>query len=203
MIDRVFIKKYEPEEENLRLVQGYINKMSREGKSEKTLSSYDLDMRKFLEFLKVRNLSIFDVHEEEVEEFFFECQKDGIGKGSIERRFSCVKRFYKHLIDGGWTQENPMKLLKRDNQSNYVIDETYLTTEQVSLIRKHVTKNLSTQLCLYFELSISSGIKSYCLPSIKLSQIDLENQRINNVIENPTKVVTVYFSKRVKEIILK
>ena len=35
MIDRVFIKKYSAKEENLRIVEGYMTNLIKDGKSEK------------------------------------------------------------------------------------------------------------------------------------------------------------------------
>ena len=204
MIDRVFIKKYSAKEENLRIVEGYMTNLIKDGKSEKTVLSYRLDMKRFLSFLEIRNLRIFDVHEEEIEEFFFECQKASVGRESIKRIFSCINKFYKYLISYDFIDTNPTFHLKRDKHLTYKLDETYLTAEQVEKIREHMIQIKATlQYNLLFEFCISTGVKSHCINKIKINQIDLENNRVVNVIENPSKVVTLYFSDRVKDLIVK
>lgn len=144
------------------------------------------------------------VYEEELEEYFFHLQLSGCAKDTILRRFSAISSFYKHIIEQGWITENPIQILRKGHyDKKFIIEDNILTNKQLKQLRKVFDRRPNIQRIAYFELILSSGIRSQCLPDITWNQVDFDNNRIINVREKRDKVITVYFSERTKKYLLK
>lgn len=203
MIDRMFINGYEAKYENERHLKSYVLYLEKNKKSERTITSYFRDVTSLLKFLETRNLRLVDLDEEDFEEFFFYLQENCYAKEHIRRIMACINTFYKFLLEYGWIEENPMQYVRKNRHLDYRMDKTYLTLYQVDKFRKSVKrKQTSKQFETYVFLSISTGIKFTCIPTLKWSQVDFENRRIVDIVERPDKIITVYFSQYVKELLL-
>src|SRR5206468_7202279 len=78
---------------------------------------------------------------------------------------------------------------------------TFLTKEQVELIRSGLKEKDDLQLELYFELSLSTMARVNAISNIRLEQIDFDSGRINDVIEKEGYSVTLFPSKRTLNLI--
>lgn len=206
MIDRVFLQRYEPNEENERFLYGFISYLKENNKSETTLNKYEGDIKNYIEYLNnIVVCNVLEVFEEDVEDYFFYLQKNGSGKDLILRRYSCISTFYNYLIEKKWLEENPLICLSKSiyDKRRLVLDEFSLKESYIRRLRKYMGEKGSTQITLYIELSISSGVRAQSIKHIKWEQIDLKNRKIVNVMEKKNSVVTLYFSERVKELIIK
>lgn len=204
--------------------KGYIRKyfsFKNMNLSEDTITNYQSDFNQFLVFINEK-FSQGDLQEEDIIKIIEEDIDDmidlledyvafcstilGNNERRIQRRMSSISSFFLYLRKKRKIKENPMDFLERPSLSagdKPQIKQTFLSTEQVDLIRKELANMKNTQLELYFEMSLSTMARVKAISNIRLEQIDLDNRRINDVMEKEGKNVTLFFSKRTKELIEK
>lgn len=159
------------------------------------------------------NIPISELSEDELTEFFFYCKNEGNNSRRMKRRMSSISAFFKFLRKKRIISENPMEFIDRPKKDVDVITQTFLTKEQVSrmkitlekayneaktLPRKHQT--LSHWCYALFSLSTMARVNA--VSNTRWEQIDFENRQVNEVLEKEGKVVTLYFSPEVRNILL-
>lgn len=91
--------------------------------SENTLSAYELDLKRYLQFLKDRRAgNIEQVTPLLIQDFTEVLSKLGLSSGSIARNFSSIRSFHKYLILDGQTEQNPTDSLETPRLSRKLPD---------------------------------------------------------------------------------
>ena len=75
-----------------------------------TLRNYRSDLVHFLQYLDAHHLSVTDVGRTTYREYLGGLQTDGIAPGSLRRRGSTIKSFFKHLHAEHVLTSNPLRL---------------------------------------------------------------------------------------------
>lgn len=126
----------------------------------------------------------------------------------MKRRMSSISAFYKYLRKKRIITENPMEFIDRPKNDTDIIVQTYLTLEQVELMRNKLKECINKneregkRLQLYALFSLSTMARVNAVANLRWDQIDFENRVCNNVLEKEGRYVTLYFSKEVKELLL-
>ena len=175
------------------------------GLSEKTIYNYECDLKQWFRFMDKEQfgLSILDATEDDISEFLFYCQEQGNNANRIKRRMSSISALYIFLKKKRLTKENPVELLDRPTAAKPVVVQTYLSTEQVALMKEKLKENGDLQLEVYALLSLSTMGRVNAISNIKWKQIDFEECEIREVLEKGDKVVDLFFNQEVKNLILK
>lgn len=202
MIDRIFINHYDANVENERFHKGFLSYMSAKGKSNSTMANYSGDTKEFLEFLKLDNIRVIDVHEEDLQEYLFLLQEKGLSVESVKRKFSSIKTFYSYLLDCNWIKENPFIYLRKSKIRILELDESNLTSSQISQFRKSVGATYLQRTTL-LNLIVSTGLKMHCIIDLKWEQVDLDNNTILNVPERPDKLIQVFFDDYTRSLLIR
>ena len=127
----------------------------------------------------------------------------GNNANRIKRRMSSISALYIFLKKKRLTRENPVELLDRPTSSKPVVVQTYLTTNQVSLMKEKLKEHGDLQLEVYALLSLSTMGRVNAISNIKWKQIDFEECEIREVLEKGDKVVDLFFNREVKELLIK
>jgi integrase len=113
-----------------------------------------------------------------------------------------ISALYKYLRKKKIINENPMEFMDRPRKDTDVVVQTFLTKEQVQLMKQKLEENGDLQLRLYVLLSLSTMARVNAISNIRWDQIDFDNRTINDVLEKEGKIVTLFYSNEVKNLLL-
>lgn len=200
--------------ETLKLWKKYQVDMSLRELSEKTQEAYYSDLRQFWIYLLDNhdNISVTEVDEDTLTEFFYFCKSGGNNSRRMKRRMSSLSAFYKFLRKKRIISESPMEFIDRPKKDNDVVVQTYFTEEMVENIKTTLRKNfedsqtikqkhLALEYLVYSMFSLSTMARVNAVSSIGWYQIDFEARTVENVIEKEGYIVTLYFSPEVKDLL--
>lgn len=160
------------------------------------------------------NPPITELTEDDLTEFFYYCKQQGNNSRRIRRRMSSVASFYKFLRKKRIIQENPMEFIDRPQKDTDIIVQTFLTREQVDDMKRileenyqkastRLTKHMALQYLVYAMFSLSTMARITAISNVTWEQIDLEERVVNDVLEKEGKIVTLYFSVEVRDLLLR
>ena len=157
MYDENKAKQINPE--TLKLFQKYQIDMSIRDLSPTTISSYNSDLMQWFIYMydKQFNLSVVEATDEDVEEYYFWRKQQGNNVNRQKRVMSSISAFYKFLRKKKLVVESPVEFIERPKQGQAVTVQTYLTKEQVQLMREKLADFGDIQLQVYAFLSYYYG----------------------------------------------
>lgn len=191
--------------DNIKLFKKYERDMQIRELSEKTIYNYKMDLMAWFKYLAKEqfNPSVIDVSEDDIEEFIFFCKNEGNNTERIKRRMASISAFYKFLRRKKLIKENPCEFIPRPKKGLPVVVQTFLSQEQVKLMRQKLEELGNLQLYTYALFSLSTMARVNAVSSIRWEQIDFEDRTVDDVLEKEGKIVTLYFSEDTKELLLK
>lgn len=140
-----------------------------------TISSYQRDMASFTAWIRWRSIAKWsDISDKHITKYIGFRSREGMSGASLQRELSCIRSFFKYLIEEGVVDSNPGKLvrLKRpprklpytlsQGEVNRLLDGDF-DRRSPSDIRDHAI----------LELLYSSGIRLHELVQLSLADIDL------------------------------
>jgi site-specific recombinase XerD len=195
--------------ETMKLYQKYKVDMSIRELAEKTISGYENDLQHWFIYIydKQANQCITELNEDDVTEFLYFCKTEGNNTERMKRRMSSISAFYKYLRKKRIITENPMEFIDRPKKGVPIIVQTFLTKEQVDLMRLKLQEYKETgrvncrEYQLYALFSLSTMARVNAVANLKWEQVDLEERVCNDVLEKEGKYVTLYFSTEVQELL--
>ena len=173
--------------------------------SVKSIAGYENDLQNWFIFIydNQDDQCITDLEEDDIVEFIYYCKINGNNSRRIKRRISSISAFYKFLRRKKIIKENPLEFLERPKKDTDVLIQTFLTKEQVDLMKQKLKDNGDLQLEVYALFSLSTMGRVNAISNTKWEQIDFEQRTVNDVLEKEAKLVTLYFSQEVKDLLLK
>ena len=158
------------------------------------------------------NACVTDLTEDDLTEFFYYCKTQGNNSRRIRRRMSSVASFYKFLRKKRIIKENPMEFIDRPQKDTDIVVQTFLTREQIDDMKdklKHKFRMAASiriqhrilQYLVYAMFSLSTMARVNAVSSIKWEQVDLEDRVVNDVLEKEGKIVMLYFSVEVRDLL--
>lgn len=191
--------------ETMKLWKKYEVDMSLRELSLKTVEGYQNDCQHWFIYIydNQANQCVTQLDEDDVTEFLYYCKTNGNNSRRIKRRMSSLSAFYKFLRKKRIITENPMEFIDRPKKDTDIAVQTFLTANQVELMRKKLIEYDNLELQLYALFSLSTMARVNAVAHIKWEQIDYEIRTCNDVLEKEGKYVTLYFNEEVKELLLK
>ncbi len=127
---------------------------------------------------------------------------------TINNKITAISSFYiwavkRNLIEHHPFREKLDRLKITDTEkrrNNYYLSYTDILTVSIKL---EMLKNFDLQDRLIWELLLDSGCRISALHSLRISQLDLENNLILNVREKENKIVDLIFFRTTKKILIK
>lgn len=159
------------------------------------------------------NVPITELTEDDLTEFFFYCKQQGNNSRRIRRRMSSIAAFYKFLRKKRIIQENPMEFIDRPQKDTDIVVQTFLTRDQVNDIKQKLqkmfdsaktltAKHTALQYLVYAMFSLSTMARVNAVSNVTWKQIDFEERTVEDVLEKEGKIVTLYFSTEVRDLLL-
>ena len=201
--DPIKLKNINPE--TLKLYDKYKIDMTIRELSPKSISGYDNDLSHWFIFIydNQDNESILKLTEDDIVEFLYFCKTQGNNSRRMKRRISSISAFYKFLRRKKLITENPLEFFERPKKDTDIITQTFLTKEQVALMKQKLIENGDLQLQTYALFSLSTMGRVNAVSNTRWEQIDFDTRTVNDVLEKEGKLVSLYFSPEVKELLLK
>lgn len=196
--------------ETLKLYKKYKMDMELRELSEKTMSGYDNDLSHWFIFIydNQGNQCITELDEDDLTEFFYYCKTQGNNSRRMKRRMSSVSAFYKFLRKKRIISSDPMEFISRPTKDVDIFTQTYLTPEQVELMRNKLHDYKESgglngkEKELYALFSLSTMARITAVSNVTWEQVDFDNRFCENVLEKEGRYVTLYFSEEVKQLMI-
>lgn len=187
--------------ETLKLYQKYQVDMSIRDLSSNTINAYNSDLIQWFIFMydKQFNLSVLEATEDDITEYYYWRKQQGNNVNRQKRVMASVSAFYKFLRKKKLIKESPVEFIDRPKAGQPITVQTYLTKEQVQLMRDKLNEFGDIQLLTYAFLSLTTMARVNAIANLKWTQIDFDERICNNVLEKEGKIVELSFSKETKE----
>ena len=187
--------------ETLKLFQKYQIDMSIRDLSENSIQAYNTDLKQWFIFMYDNqfNLSVLEATEDDITEYYYWRKQKGNNVNRQKRVMASISAFYKFLRKKKLIVESPVEFIDRPKAGQPIAVQTYLTKEQVQLMREKLEEYGDIQLQLYAFLSLTTMARVNAIASLKWDQVDFNERTCNNVLEKEGKIVELSFSKEVKE----
>ena len=201
LYDDDVIQKINPE--TLQLHKKYNIDMSIRGLSQNTIKQYQSDLMQWFIYMYNNqfNPSVLEVTDEDLEEYFYWRSQNGNNANRQRRVMSSISAFYKFLRKKKLIKESPTEFLDRPKQGQPVVKQTFLSLEQVHLLRDKLTEHGDLQLKTYILFGLSTMARVNAMAHLRWEQIDFEERICTDVVEKEGKIVDLYFSEEVSELL--
>lgn len=193
--------------ETVKLFKKYKMDMEIRELSPKTIYNYETDLYQWFTYVYENqgNQSVIELDEEDITEFIYFCKQEGNNSRRIKRRMSSISAFYKYLRKKKLISENPMEFIDRPKKDVDVVVQTFLTEEQVALMKEKLQEYVDNggmlELQVYALFSLSTMARVNAVANIRWEQIDFENRVCSDVLEKEGKIVNLYFNKEVSKLL--
>lgn len=192
-------------QETLKLFQKYQIDMSIRDLSENTVKQYNADLMQWFIYMHDNqfNLSVLDATEEDLEEYYYFRKQQGNNVNRQKRIMSSISAFYKFLRKKRLIKESPVEFIDRPKQGQAIIKQTFLTLDQVNMLREKLTEYGDIQLQTFIFFGLSTMARVNAISHLRWDQVDLEERMCNDVVEKEGKIVDLYFSEEVRNLLIK
>lgn len=192
-------------EDNKIMWQKYKMDMTLRDLSPTTIKAYENDLQQWFIYVydKQFNQKVTNLSEDDITEFFYYCKVEGNNTNRMRRRMASISAFYKFLRKKRLIIENPTEFLDRPKHGLPIVTQTFLTKEQVELLRQKLTEHGNLQLQTYIMYSLSTMARVNAVAHIRWDMIDFESRTVKNVLEKEGKIVDLFFSEEVKDLLLR
>ena len=203
LYDAEKLKNINPE--TLKLFQKYQIDMSIRDLSPNTIYGYITDLQQWFIYMHDNqfNLSVLDCTDDDLNEYFYFRKQEGNNVNRQRRVMSSISAFYKFLRKKKLIKESPTEFLERPKQGQPIVKQTFLTVEQVNELREKLTEYGDIQLQAYIFFGLSTMARVNAIAHLKWEQVDLDERTCTDVLEKEGKVVDLYFSPEVAELLRK
>lgn len=202
LYDKEKIKLVNPE--TLGFMKKYKVDMMLRGLSENTIYQYETDLNQWFVYIydNQANQSVADINEDDITEFLYFCKTEGNNSDRMKRRMSSISAFYKFLRKKKLVGENPMEFIDRPKKGVPIIVQTFLTQEQVDELKIKLENYGDLQLQTYILFGLSTMARVNAISHLRWEQIDFDERICSNVLEKENKIVDLFFSEEVKQLLL-
>ena len=190
--------------ETLKLFQKYQIDMSIRDLSENSIKQYNTDLMQWFIYMHDNqfNLSVLEATDEDLEEYYYWRKQQGNNVNRMKRIMSSISAFYKFLRKKKLIKESPVEFIERPKQGQPITVQTYLTTDEIKLMREKLLEYGDLQLLVYAFISLTTMARVNAIAHLRWEQIDLDERVCENVLEKEGKIVELSFSEEVKDYLI-
>jgi len=141
-----------------------------------TIRNYRIDLDQFFEFLETFELDILSLGRAEIRMFLGELKRRHLKKTSVARKLAALKSFFRFLKQNHLVEKNPAALVSSPKLDKPL--PKFLTLIEMDKLFEIINTNtmLGLRNRVVVELFYATGMRISELVSIKMKQLDLDNQ---------------------------
>lgn len=190
-------------QESKDLLDDYSLELESNGKSEKTIYQYTIDIKGFMcwVFENQKNTYLLDLKKRDFRKFFLEMKNRGNSPARINRMQSSIRNLLEFATQDDDEYEydvNAMKAIKGLHKES-VRDIVFLSDEQIDILLKYLLDHEDYQKALYVSLSYDSAGRRNEIHQVKKDGFEDESQT-NVVIGKRGKKFRLIYFDRTREI---
>jgi integrase/recombinase XerC len=163
-------------EDGTALLESYLDELRLERNlSPHTLRNYRTDLSHFIRYLEERQLALADVTRLTYRSYLAELKEDGVAQGSLRRRASTMKSFFRHLFQRRILPTDPLRLAGTPKTPR-ILPKFLSVGEIEALIAapdQETPAGLRDRAIL--EVLYGSGLRISELVTLRLESVDWEN----------------------------
>lgn len=163
----------------MEVIQEYINYIKNKKKlSDNTVSSYFIDIKKYIEYLYNKNIKLEDVRENDIIAYLIELERSNISAATVSRMISSIKSFHDYLFFSGKCEKDPSRSIKKPKVKQQDID--VLTEDEINALLNFPNLDTPRQMRdkAIFEILYGTGIKVSELIEMNITDFDLDIEYI-------------------------
>lgn len=186
--------------ETLKLFQKYQIDMSIRDLSKNTILQYNSDLMQWFIYMYNNqfNLSVLEAKDEDLEEYYYWRKQQGNNVNRQKRVMASISAFYKFLRKKKLIVESPVEFIERPKAGQPITVQTYLTKDQVQLMREKLQEHGDIQLQAYAFVSLTTMARVNAVANLRWEQIDWDERIFSDVLEKEGKIVELSFSEETK-----
>ena len=191
--------------DTLKLFRKYQIDMSIRDLSPNSINAYNSDLKQWFIYMYDNqfNLSVLEATDEDLEEYFYWRKQQGNNVNRQRRVMASISAFYKFLRKKKLIKESPTEFLERPKQGQPIIKQTFLTVQQVNELREKLAECGDIQLQTYILFGLSTMARVNAMAHLRWEQVNIEDRVCTDVLEKEQKVVDLYFSQEVADLLVK
>lgn len=168
--------------------------------SKNTILQYNSDLMQWFIYMYNNqfNLSVLDAKDEDLEEYYYWRKQQGNNVNRQKRVMASISAFYKFLRKKKLIVESPVEFIERPKAGQPITVQTYLTKEQVQLMREKLQEHGDIQLQAYAFVSLTTMARVNAVANLRWEQIDWDERIFSDVLEKEGKIVELSFSEETK-----
>lgn len=168
--------------------------------SKNTIHQYNSDLMQWFIFMHDNqfNLSCLEAKDEDLEEYYYWRKQQGNNVNRQKRVMASISAFYKFLRKKKLITESPVEFIERPKSGQPITVQTYLTKEQVQLMREKLKEYGDVQLQAYAFVSLTTMARVNAVANLRWEQIDWDERIFSGVLEKEGKIVELSFSEETK-----
>lgn len=143
--------------------------------SESTIYNYNVDIRKFLEFIKKDSKKI---NQTDIMIFLSDSQRKGYKNATINRRLSSIKTYMDYLLNTGKIEKNPTLGLKFEREERNIPEVLDYNEVEALLDAPDLNTDLGTRDKAILELIYGLGLKVSDIVNLNIDDVDLVSEYI-------------------------
>lgn len=166
-----------------------------------SINAYNSDLKQWFIFMHDNqfNLSVLEATEDDITEYYYWRKNQGNNVNRQKRVMASISAFYKFLRKKKLLKESPVEFIDRPKAGQPIAAQTYLTKDQIQLMREKLEEFGDIQLQAYAFLSLTTMARVHAIANLKWDQIDFDERICSNVLEKEGKLVELSFSIEAKE----
>ncbi len=139
-----------------------------------TLESYGRDLKKYLEFLETKKKTAFaETSRLDLISFLNQEKKRGLTSRSRARMLSCIKTFYKFLVEDGLLQHNTMQNVETPRLEKRLPNVLNVEEVEALINAPAIDSPLGLRDRAFFELLYATGLRVTELISLPVNNLNL------------------------------
>jgi Site-specific recombinase XerD len=168
--------------------------------SKNTILQYNSDLMQWFIYMynSQFNLSVLEAKDEDLEEYYYWRKQQGNNVNRQKRVMASISAFYKFLRKKKLIVESPVEFIERPKAGQPITVQTYLTKEQVQLMREKLQEHGDIQLQAYAFVSLTTMARVNAVANLRWKQIDWDERIFSDVLEKEGKIVELSFSEETK-----
>ena len=167
-------------------------------------SEYKIDIYDIEEYMKIKPLFI-DAYMDYISYKNINGEKIKCGDSIKIAKLAAVDNFFVFLKENEYVRENPCldKKFKKHMETKEV---TYMTPKEIRKVEKAIITRKTNKKYINRDLAIlmlgcGTGLRVSAIIGINMGDLDLDNLKINNIVEKGEKVKSIFIPDKVADII--
>lgn len=142
--------------------------------SQRTIESYGLDLRQFLQFLEEEEVNKLEaVDHILLRKYLTALKQVKMAKSSIARKIACIRTFFKFLCKQGYLSDNPAKGVTSPRREKRLPEFMYPDEINALLTMPDQSQKLGIRDQAILEVLYSSGLRLQEVVNLKMEDLDL------------------------------